>query len=73
MKYGYDVREYLNPKYTPEQISEVSLGLMEGLDVSKYAGPRIRERMAETRIEINMTYGKKNTHYQMENGYKNLT
>lgn len=53
MMYGLDIKHYLNPKYTPSQISELSLAYEEGLDLAKMADPKNRpEAMAEIRIRL---------------------
>lgn len=53
MSYGLDIRHYLNPKYTPSQISELSLAYEEGLDLAKIADPsNDANTMAEIRVRL---------------------
>ena len=49
-----DIRQYLNPRYSAAQISELSIAYIKGLDLSKLSDPKIPAReMSEiaTRLE----------------------
>lgn len=51
-KYKTDIRAFINPKYNKYQILELSVGWLNGVDISKYADPKLSaEDMAKVRIE----------------------
>lgn len=48
-----DIKNYLNPKYTPAQLLELSIAEEEGLDLSKMSDPSLSVRqMSERRIRM---------------------
>ena len=49
-----DIRQYLNPRYSVDQISELSIAYAKGLDLSKLSDPKLpASEMSEiaTRLE----------------------
>lgn len=50
---GADVRAYYNPAYTVKQATQVKLGVIRGLDVSKYASPTTDgDEMEQIRVRM---------------------
>ena len=50
---GLDIKKYLNPKYSIEQLSELSLAVEEGLDISKMSNPKLSANdMSEIRERL---------------------
>ena len=48
-----DIRSYLNPKYSLDQLGELSLAAEEGLDISKLSDPSLSaKKMGEIRERL---------------------